>query len=631
MILASVLAARLLLAAGTESFTPPSWSLNQPLYEVNLEMFSKEGNYQGLQKRLPELKKLGVGILWLMPIYERGVLNAFGSPYCVKNYKGLHKAFGSPEELKGLVKAAHAQGLHVIFDWVPNHTSWDNAWIKEHPEYYKKDKQGKISKAYDWGDVAQLDYGNAAMRRAMIEAMSYWVHDFDADGFRCDVAWGVPVDFWVRARTELSRIKPVFMLAESDNPEYQAAFDADYDWGLMNTAKKNRMCDIAQGLQPASVITQMIKREQRRYRPPFARLRFTTNHDEWKDNGTTSQRLGAGLRAFAVLTSTLPGKPLIYNGQEIGWQKQQGSIEWPARSEGNGDFEFFQRLFWAHQRNPALYAGQWRAVDSSNPDSVVAYLRRSGTARVLVALNLSKDPAECLIEDAPLAGPWTDLFTGKKTAWEGLQTLKMAPWEYKVLASSSNATDPGFSESACKGADAMAACNSGWTPIEKVAVGSKPNVSASFRTEYNSRTFSVYVNVSKTPLVHDSPNKAPWEDDGVEVFLDMKHDRNSPYAADDFQFIVGYKNPDLFEAQNRTQGVKSSCKEAPGGYQVKLEIPWLLLNYNPAAGTSFGFDVGVDVDLDGGTRDAALVWAGDDQNYRDTWQFGDLTLGQSCP
>ena len=196
------------------SATAPAWSLNQPIYEVNLQMFSQAGGYKELEKHLPELKSQGVGILWLMPINTRGVLKAFNSPYCVKDYRGFHAPFGGPQDFRALVAATHAQGLHLILDWVPNHTSWDNALIREHPEFYKRDAGGKISQAYGWSDVAQLDYGNQGLRAWMIEAMKSWISDYDVDGFRCDVAWGVPQDFWVQARAELDKLKPVFMLAD---------------------------------------------------------------------------------------------------------------------------------------------------------------------------------------------------------------------------------------------------------------------------------------------------------------------------------------------------------------------------------------------------------------------------------
>jgi glycosidase len=282
----------LALAARLGAASPPAWSLNQPIYEVNLEMFSAEGNYRALKERLPALKALGVGILWLTPITERGRLKAFGSPYCVRDYRGLHAPFGSAAELKGLVNAAHAQGMRLILDWVGNHTAWDHPWITAHPEYYARDRQGRILQAHEWSDVAQLDYSSRPMRAEMIEAMKYWLRAFDVDGFRCDVAWGIPAEFWAAARRELDSVKPVFLLAESDSPADAAAFDADYAWSLMNSGKANLMTDVAQGRRPASEIGRMLRREARSFSPPFMRLRFTSNHDEWKDNGTPFERLG---------------------------------------------------------------------------------------------------------------------------------------------------------------------------------------------------------------------------------------------------------------------------------------------------------------------------------------------------
>jgi cyclomaltodextrinase len=378
--------------AQAQAFSAPDWALKAPLYEVNLEMFSKEGTYKALERRLPEIKALGVGILWLMPITTRGELKAFGSPYCVRDYRGLHGPFGSAQDLKDLVGAAHALGLHLILDWVGNHSSWDNSLVTQHPEYYQKDSKGAITQAYTWGDVAQLDYGNEGLRAYMIESMKYWVETYGVDGFRCDVAWGIPMEFWVDARAELEKIRPVFMLAEADDAGDQAAFDANYDWAIMNSGKSNPLTDIAQGLKPASLIAEQLRQESLHYARPFMRMRFTTNHDEWKDNGTTFERLGEGLRAFSVMDATLPGKPLIYNGQEIGWRAQKGPIDWKEDKRAEGFRSFYTRLFTDFQSKPALYAGSLRPLANSAPDSVCSYLRQSGTAQVRVLLNLSSRP-----------------------------------------------------------------------------------------------------------------------------------------------------------------------------------------------------------------------------------------------
>ena len=308
------------LASQLRAFSPPAWSLNQAAYEINVETYSKAGNFKAVTDSLPELKRLGVGILWLMPIMPRGVLKGFGSPYCVKDYRAINPAYGDEWDLRELVAAAHLQGMHVILDWVGNHSSWDNALITEHPEFYKKDANGKIAQAHEWPDVAQLDYGNPALRAWMTDAMRFWVESDDIDGFRCDVAWGIPVDYWLEARKELELIKPLFMLAESDDPKDQAAFDADYDWSMLNEGKSNPFTKIALGQAPASSLDALLARQQSQDLPGFIHLRFTSNHDEWWQYGAPEKRLGLAAKPLAVLCATLPGKPLLYNGQERGWE-----------------------------------------------------------------------------------------------------------------------------------------------------------------------------------------------------------------------------------------------------------------------------------------------------------------------
>jgi glycosidase len=626
--------AGLVFSAGAGAFSPPAWSLNQPIYEVNLEMFSAEGSFKGLEARLPELKALGVGILWLMPVTARGVEKAFGSPYCVRDYRGLHAPFGSPQDLKDLVAATHRLGMHLILDWVGNHSSWDNPLIKGHPEFYAKDKFGKISQAHEWADVAQFDYSNPALRRWMIEAMKYWVTAYDIDGFRCDVAWGIPVDFWVSARSELQKTKPLFMLAEADDPADQAAFDSDYDLALMNSAKINRMTDIAKGAKPASLLGQLQRLDDRRYAKGFMRMHFTTNHDEWKDNGTPFERLNGGERAFAVLCATLPGKPLIYNGQEIGWDRQKGSIAWSGLGRSAGFKDFYTRLFREFQRNPALYAGTWREIATDQPLAICSYERRSGTSRVLVTLNLSPRQQSFELKDISASGQYTDLFSGQAVSLTSGVQARFSPWEYQVLTGTSSAKPPLEADPAVtspvEAHQVTAACGHlapMAEPISGLAQGLSQGASAFFRAAWSQENLTVEVSVSKTPLVHDSPDESPWQDDSVEVYLDMKHDRGAPYQAHDFQYIVGYRNPRLFEAKGRSEGVRFESTEIPGGYRVRLELPWAILAVVPQAGAVYGFDVGVNLDQDGGDRDGALLWSGDDQNYRDTGLFGDIHLG----
>ena len=224
-------------ASGEQTTSPPAgprWAWNQPVYETSLELATPTGKFAEFEERLDALKDLGVGIIWFVPIFPRGGnppdKPRSNSPYCVRDYLDVNPKHGTKEEFKHLVAAIHARGMHVMMDWVPNHTSWGNQLIKTHSEFYKKDREGHIAQAGPWRDVAQLDYGNRALWQYMYEARSYWIAKFDVDGFREDVANFVPLEFWRWLRPQLDAIKPVFLLAETDKPEFHPMFDMTYDW-----------------------------------------------------------------------------------------------------------------------------------------------------------------------------------------------------------------------------------------------------------------------------------------------------------------------------------------------------------------------------------------------------------------
>ncbi|MDZ7806689.1 MAG: alpha-amylase family glycosyl hydrolase [Gracilimonas sp.] len=212
----------------------PEWSKDASIYEVNIRQYSEEGTFNAFREDLPRLEAMGVDILWLMPIHPIGDENrkgSLGSYYSVQDYKAVNPNFGTEEDFKALVNEAHELGMKVIIDWVANHTAWDSPWT-ENKEWYELDEEGNFMppRGTDWTDVIQLDFENEEMRAAMTDAMEYWVRDFDIDGYRCDVAGMVPLDFWKNVRTKLDDIKPVFMLAEDEGPEMHEAFDMTYAW-----------------------------------------------------------------------------------------------------------------------------------------------------------------------------------------------------------------------------------------------------------------------------------------------------------------------------------------------------------------------------------------------------------------
>lgn len=236
-----------------ERLVHPEWAKNAVLYEVNVRQYTPEGTFKAFEKHLPRLKAMGVDILWLMPVNPIGVKNrkgTLGSYYSIKDYLAVNPEFGTKDDLKELVNKAHDLGMHVIIDWVANHTSWDNNLITEHPDWYAHDSTGKIIPPVpDWTDVAGLNYKNKELREYMTNALIYWVREADIDGFRCDVAGMLPVSFWNEAVPKIKAIKHVFMLAEWETPEmHDTAFDMTYSWNayqVMNAIAKGKKTAVA--------------------------------------------------------------------------------------------------------------------------------------------------------------------------------------------------------------------------------------------------------------------------------------------------------------------------------------------------------------------------------------------------
>lgn len=399
------------------------WVTNGVIYEVYTRAFSKEGNFAGVEKRLPELKELGVTILWIMPIHPVGKekrKGSLGSPYAVQDYYGVNPEFGTLDDFKRLVAKAHALGLRVVIDLVANHTAWDSRLMHEHPEWFTKDSSGNfVAPVADWSDVADLNYGERGLRRYMIEMLKYWVRDVGLDGFRCDVSEMVPVEFWDEARAALDSLRPVFMLSEGMFAEHhRKAFDVTYGWNSYHT-----MADIFSGKKPASEMDSVLRRESLSFPKGSLRMRFSSNHDENAWDMPDVTKFGAGgARLAAVLTNTYPGVPLLYNGQEVGSDVKLGlfekfEIDWTKGKEWR---EFYTKLFAVRRANPALRTGRHVPVPNDRPQEVYSFLRTGGKNTVLVAVNFAKEPrsAALMLPKEASGRKLTDAFTGQR-AWLG--------------------------------------------------------------------------------------------------------------------------------------------------------------------------------------------------------------------
>lgn len=420
------------------AFINVPWSVDASIYEVNVRQFSEEGTFKAVESALPELAELGVDILWLMPIHPIGNVNrkgSLGSYYAVKDYFGVNPEYGTEQDFRDLVAAAHANGMKVILDWVANHTAWDNPVATSNPEFFAKDSTGSFTPPIgtDWTDVIQLDFSNPATHDYMISALAYWVREFDVDGYRCDVAYKVPDEFWNRARKELDAIKPVFMLAESEEPRHhESAFDMSYSWTMHHMMNK-----IAKGDTTASAIAGLLTEDAAKFPSHAYRMQFTSNHDENSWQGTEFERLGDGVKAFAVVSYMIPGMPLIYNGQEYGNPKRLDFFEKDlVQRPDTSFFDFYKTLNELKSTHPALHngahGGTFTVIPTSNDDRVLAFARLKDDCQVITIVNLSGEPVMVQIKSDVLTGRFKNVFAGTDGEMSRKQEFSLQPWEYVV-------------------------------------------------------------------------------------------------------------------------------------------------------------------------------------------------------
>ncbi|MDP9230439.1 MAG: alpha-amylase family glycosyl hydrolase [Bacteroidota bacterium] len=420
------------------AFKTLPWVHSANIYEVNTRQYTKEGTFNAFVKELPRLKDMGVQILWFMPIHPIGEikrLGSLGSYYSIKNYKATNPEFGTIEDFKNLVNAAHQSGFKVILDWVTNHTAWDNVWAKDHPEYYVHDSAGNFVSPYDWKDVIQINHKNLGEQDAMIDAMKFWVTECNIDGFRCDLAHLTPLNFWRKARIELDRIKPLFWLAESEEINYHEVFDTSFTWEFLHKMEAfwRKKTDIM-GLD------SVLQKYNTKFPPNAIRLYFTSNHDENSHSGSEYERMGDAAKLFAVFCATWNGIPLIYSGQELPVKKRikffdKDPIEWTGKNEL---YNFYKTLLNLHSTHPALRAGDANVITyrlkTSDDKRIFSFLRKNENKEVLVILNLSEEPhLHFNIDDTRLTGKFKNIFSGAENDFTTEKNFEIQAWDYLVF------------------------------------------------------------------------------------------------------------------------------------------------------------------------------------------------------
>lgn len=447
LVLGSCMAERTVTTADGDgaSVVHPAWSRNAVIYEVNVRQYTPAGTFAAFEGHLARLRSMGVDILWFMPVQPIGVENrkgTLGSYYSISNYTAINPEYGDEADFRAVVDSAHALGMKVILDWVANHTAFDHSWTTEHKDWYTLRPDGTISNALDnegnqtdWTDVAELNYESAAMRQAMIGEMKWWLDTMGIDGFRCDVAGGVPADFWAEARQALVADRPdLFMLAEAEDPALQASFDMTYGWQLHHLLN-----GIAQGSESTALLNAYFAEQDTLYPRGAFRMYFTSNHDENSWNGSEFERMGANHEPAFVLAATVENSmPLLYTGQEAGMTKRlrffdKDTVDWSDLSLT----AFYRTVFALKHLEPALANGAWggaqAVLQTDGGDHVWAFTRTREPNTVLVAVNFGDADATVTYTGLPRPGAYTDWFDRSLVELAPAGTLAIPAHGFRVL------------------------------------------------------------------------------------------------------------------------------------------------------------------------------------------------------
>lgn len=402
------------------------------MYEANQRVFAQSGSLNAIIERLDEIRALGVNVLWLMPINQQGKEKAFGSPYCVRDFKKIESEYGTMDDLRNLVKEAHNREMAVIIDWVANHTAWDNPWLKNNPDWFTKHADGQVGPpaGTNWNDVVDLEYNNREMRKAMIEAMKFWVRETNIDGFRCDAADWVPADFWKDAIYELRNMqegRTLLMLAEGTDPKnLQAGFDMDYAWNFGDELER-----VFAGTKTIAALYQAHNREYNLIPSGKQKLRHNTNHDRASEHSPVQKFFtNDGALASFVIATTLGGTPLIYSSQEVAYNRPINFFNYvPVDWNQNGEFlSAFKQLMSIYNSTPAFKSGE--LVTYPNAD-VVCFTRTINQQEVLVMVNVRAKNLSLTIPEALVNTKWTSLLANEEVSLS--ENMDLSPYQYLIL------------------------------------------------------------------------------------------------------------------------------------------------------------------------------------------------------
>ena len=403
------------------------------IYQVNMRAFSTAHDFAHVTARLDSIKALGVNVVYLMPIFPVGQVNSVNSPYCVRNYTQVNAEFGTLNDLRALVDAAHSKNMAVILDWVANHTSWDNPWIAAHKDCYLQDGGGNVVSppGTGWNDVAQLNFNSAPMRLEMIKDMKYWVYTANVDGFRCDFADGPPTDFWKQAIDTLRNItshKLLLMAEGSRNANFTSGFDFNFGFNFYSTIKS-----IYNNNSPVTNIDALNTSEYAQSSNGQQVVRYTSNHDVNGSDGTPLELFGGrtGSMAAFVVAAYMKGVPMIYGGQEVGLPYRltfpftSTTITWGINPDLTQEYK---KIILFRDSSVAIRRGT--PVSYSNAD-ICAFTKQQGGEKVLVISNLRNSVINYTLPSALTNTTWTNAMTGASITLG--TSVSMPAYGYLVL------------------------------------------------------------------------------------------------------------------------------------------------------------------------------------------------------
>lgn len=433
------------ISAGASGYRDAHGADHKVVYSVYLRNYTnpdKAGTFNDLRADLPSIKDLGIDVIHLLPFYEMGVEHAKGSPYCIRNYREVDARYGSKEDLKALIEELHANGMEIWFDWVGNHTAYDHAWVKEHPDWY--------TERQDFDDVRSVNSANKELRSAMAKDMRYWVDEMGIDGFRCDFAHAPGRDFWMEIINEVDPRHELYWLAEGDEHgiagDWMRAdggpFDSRYGWSYSEFLYEDRH-DRKNATSKGDFGKALFHLAYPQDRASF--LTYIGSHDIFQgmkpqvSANTQDIIYGDNLKPFTVMTMLAPGLPMVYMGQEINYSKPGGvgimtdteAIDW---THVDKDYQqLVKRLIDLRHNQPALATFGGRLINhEADNDSVYVFERRIGNESVVAMINFSYNPQNFKITSHTFPrNEYEEVFSGKKGRLND-KTLALAPKGYAI-------------------------------------------------------------------------------------------------------------------------------------------------------------------------------------------------------